>query len=1051
MKKLFSLVLLVSIVFTMFTVVPVTAGVQAGDILFEQNFENAQPTPVMLRGNAVTANDTYSYETDGENTYLKIKANSWQPYGFKFDTDKTVSGGIVRASFDFKKDAASDSYISMGLGNGTGTKYGLILLATKPDRNLFFATDGAVSENRIGSYSIGIWYTYEIKLDIVNRYASVKVTNKETGAEAGSFAGEIPVKTGEYSGYPTTNEIDSFGVRINEINLDNIRIEKVVEALNVESAELVDGNVEIIFSTAVDESTLKENITLKDSENNVIEYEGSLDGVKYTMVPSAALAAGEYTCTVGTGVQPLDKDTFLEMSEAYTAVLTVMDKTVLFSQSFENAQPTPVMLRNGDTPGTDDKFSYVTENGNTYLKIQSKSWKPYGFKFDTDKTVSSGKVRVSFKFRQNTFADSMIILGTANGTGVNSPLVVLCQDSSGTVGVSGATWEDVHLNMTGSRAAGEWYTYAAVIDVDNQSMDVSVADKTGAVIGTKKIDRIAPKTSGSETKGYPVNKTIDSFGFRIGEVCIDDINIEKVIEPLSVKKAEIVDGNVEITFSAAMDESTLKENITLKDSKNNVIEYEGSLDGVKYTVVPAVPLTAGEYTCTVGTGVQPLDKDTFSGLNDTYTVVLTVEDKTVLFSQSFENAQPTPVMLRNSAVTANDKFSYVTEDENTYLKIKANSWQPYGFKFDTDKKVLSGTVYASFDFKKDEASESYISMGLGSGTGTKYGLILLATAKDKNLFFATNGEVSKNRVGVYELEKWYTYEIELDIDNRYASVKVTDKENGGEVGTFTGEIPIKTSEYSGYPTTNTIDSFGVRINEIGLDNIKVKKVYKTPQIDESRIKIFENTAEQTDWNAVSPLSNRFEFNFGTELLDSTVTAENIYIIKKDAQTAERCEELKYENGRYVLTLADNLAPKALYRIHIAGDVKNPLGVSLGQETEFSFITGLGEIKAELSGITKGNAAVDSFSDFSGKVNIGINFTNGTGLAGEYCVVIAFYGEGNVLKKVELIPVVHTAEVAELTESHEYTVPTVDGAVSAKIMVWNSLSELRPVSANKPLN
>jgi len=134
-----------------------------------------------------------------------------------------------------------------------------------------------------------------------------------------------------------------------------------------------------------------------------------------------------------------------------------------------------------------------------------------------------------------------------------------------------------------------------------------------------------------------------------------------------------------------------------------------------------------------------------------------------------------------------------------------------------------------------------------------------------------------------------------------------------------------------------------------------------------------------------------------------------------------------------------------YTVHIGAGAENAAGVTLGEDLSYDFTTEAGKVTAEITQINDGTNDITTFAGFTGDVKIVVDYENSTNKAQDMYLIVAQYKSDYMLAKAEIIKIDRTADVTAETIEVPYTAVAAEGAVWAKVMLWDSMSSLIPMT------
>ncbi|MBQ4518009.1 MAG: Ig-like domain-containing protein [Clostridia bacterium] len=282
--------------------------------------------------------------------------------------------------------------------------------------------------------------------------------------------------------------------------------------------------------------------------------------------------------------------------------------------------------------------------------------------------------------------NNMECVGCANGTHTKGHIHedgrVMSSDhmtGNGYVVSSTMGWYKMHLNFDAGtatfeqKADGVWKTYYG------WSADATKSDPYVMALGS---------TRGAKTIRFNFSGTAAASQFVADSIEVNQTAFGQLKAGFDVENGGMLalGEPLKVNFNYPMDSSTLEGNITLmKNGAPVSVTFEPSATGV--TVIPAGGLTAGNYTLTVGTGVQATGN--VNPLNTEATVTFNVALKAPECFTSVENFNSQP----NTATLSGDY--YVMDGGNGTAKIK--------MKKDATATALTDTYSVSTGWTGEES------------------------------------------------------------------------------------------------------------------------------------------------------------------------------------------------------------------------------------------------------------------------------------------------------------------------------------------------------------
>ena len=615
--------------------------------VYTQDFEDEALTAINYSGGSntvVTNTNIFERRSDdvNGNGYGRFhKSNAiWYRIGFQTD-ENGVTDGKLNVEFRFRPlglsaDPGQLAFVGLGDETKTTTDY-LTLLGISAGTN--FGKMGVLESNGISypmqsadgtnavltSADFGKWFTYNAVVDLDTHSIDVEVVREEDGAKYTYSKTEMAMRSQDKDGWglwPKNTNMKKF-VAMGPIDIDDIKISYMPVAVSDLLFYDADG-VETSYasSDSVSIGIRFSNPVLANSITGKVKLDGkelsgtlSDDGLEYNIPLTEGLNQGDtHTLSVAAGVVAINEK--VSPSEKWTASFTVKDSLLLFEEDYEGNEVTAYR----DFIGSGGKCTVTEENtGNHYGKIDTNNWNRGGYSFDE---VTSGKVKISFNYMfddvsviddNETGATSSAFVRFGHEYGavnryLNDPLTLLGRYRSEMVFAKSASTDSAF--RLGHVSADKWYSYDAILDIDNRTINLTVSTDDGTMKVFREIplrentDTTSATGSGNMWNNWPNVNTFDSFIF-VRKINVDNINISRYYDNPAVTANDIrllhtngteetdmskIDPSVtqlEIDFGEKMRLSSLSENtVSLAEEDGTVVKCVRSLDkkGSIYTL-----------------------------------------------------------------------------------------------------------------------------------------------------------------------------------------------------------------------------------------------------------------------------------------------------------------------------------------------------------------------------------------------------------------------------------------------------------------------------------
>ena len=645
-----------------FTVADIGANAQ----VYTQNFEDATLTAKNYSNSGnVSSAAGFEQQTENGNGYGRFHkgVESWLKVGFQVD-EKGVTDGKLNVSFRFRPyDVATTTgnapFVALGDTSSNDTAYLSILAISgttargklgvlNSSGSTYQMKDSEGNNVVLPTTDATKWFKYNAVIDLDTRSIDVEVVREEDGAKYTYSATNIEKRTSGWSLWPATTKLQTF-VAMGPIDIDDLEISympmtvsEVVfyneEDVQTSYAATDTVAIGIRFTAPVFERTLTGKVML-DGE----ELSGTLsdDGLEYIIsLPNALNKGDRHTLSLAEGIVSLNEK--VAPSEEWTEDFTVKDALLLFEENYEGNEVTAY----DNFIGSGGKCT-VTEDssGNHYGKIDSNNWNRGGYSFDE---ITSGKVKISFDYmfddvsvvdeaETGATASAFVRFGHEYGAVdryLNDPLTLLGRYRSEMVFAKSASTDSAF--RLGYVSADKWYSYEAILDIDNRTMNIIASTDDGTMRVFREIplrentDTTSATGSGNMWNNWPNINTFDSLIF-VRKINVDNIIISRYYDKPAVTADGIsllqADGTeetdmsridpavtkLEIDFGEKMRLSSLSEStVSLTEEDGTVVNCDRSLDekGNIYTLQFDGLKGMKKYTLTVSADVANAVGDT---------------------------------------------------------------------------------------------------------------------------------------------------------------------------------------------------------------------------------------------------------------------------------------------------------------------------------------------------------------------------------------------------------------------------------------------------------
>lgn len=909
------------------------------------------------------------------------------------------------------------------------------------------------------SYANDRWFNYKMTADSSSGGFTVTITERDNA---------INTVTASGSGFPTKAlNTMMFGAAC-KIHIDNINVTKLVDAPKVLSVKYLgqDGKkqtlpgvtttgIAVTFSDKMNLDSLKSAVSFKGADNVNIANEGTLseDQMTYTFELSKKLNPdAEYKLAISTAAKSIYN---AALASTYILTETASDGAVIFNADFEKRIPEFVQLSNNGKPTCkiENGIAHIVEE--TYETNGNKSWTYGGFVFND--AISSGEYEIEFDFNISGYFNNYGVVYLTNKDNTESPiyndfrLIRIGTDGKLSVGKGVGSNGDMAEGSTSvdiTYANNKWFHYKMTADCADRSFTVTVTDNTDSA-----------NTATATGSNFPA-KALNTMMFGTAlDMQVDNISVKKVIKSAKVSRIEYLDINrnvmpslnasvaaIKIYFSDKMAYMTLNDAITLKDSDEESVSYNGvpTDDNTAYVLNLNNILFSG-YLYTLSVTANALSQ---SGLSaEPYSKTLKVSDgKTMLDVDYDGKARDLEIWAGTPGVT------YPEESGNKYMTINAN-WANSGYSLDRTIPKDGGDYNVKFDFKNASVNSN------GDG-GIQYYVALtqkdcLAQEGEKSTYdtfglLAISGEKFKV-AGVeydsltYKDNTWYSYDLTFNRSNGDYTLIISEKDNAenkiDESGTFS-----KSGNWgNGLWDNRLYDAIKFYGNHtISVDNILIRQADNTsPELGDNSVTCVTTGGEASgDLNNISLNTAKIAIDFKDIINIRTAQGK---ISLKALDNTEVGYTLSQDGTKLILNLNEGLKPETEYKLTISNEIKSLSDSVVTGVKKFTLKTGKKEFSAKLSALKIGETEISKYSQWNAEqAAILLNVTNTMGEDVTVPVVIAYYAQNGELLDIQSIDV-KIADKSEGEQTKAITLKKPEKAVRAKVMCWQSLDSAKPLS------
>jgi len=403
------------------------------------------------------------------------------------------------------------------------------------------------------------------------------------------------------------------------------------------------------------------------------------------------------------------------------------------------------------------------------------------------------------------------------------------------------------------------------------------------------------------------------------------------------------------TQYVTVDMDTHKVAATLYEKGKNT-----PLDSCVATLTPRTGNTyIGDWPATSNSFIRLMHYGANDGYIDDIEIRKIPKDENVVFEEDYEDKLFTPIKSGTGNLVTDETTG------NTYMQMTSETGWPgnsFGYKFPA---ISSGKISVEFDYMKDSiTAQSYIALA-PSNIAAKELLILTRISPDYGVvtpFVYADPYV----VGKLTPKKWYTMKVTLDMETQNVTASLYNQGEETPLKTISATLEKTADDYKNWPETATefvqLIHFGgydinketgeAKIDNCYIDNIKITQLYEIPELDSASVVIkTEDGTVQENYSEVSPEAKVITLDFGTTLDADTVTADSVYVTKKDS--TDKIDATVACTGGVATITATNNWESGTYTIHATNTVANKTGDTLAENFEIDFTVPAKKIEAQI--------------------------------------------------------------------------------------------------------
>ena len=277
------------------------------------------------------------------------------------------------------------------------------------------------------------------------------------------------------------------------------------------------------------------------------------------------------------------------------------------------------------------------------------------------------------------------------------------------------------------------------------------------------------------------------------------------------------------------------------------------------------------------------------------------------------------------------KFEAVTENGNSIGRFHQTNTAGHRVGFGLESALSGGLVKIHFDFRAKESATTFVVLGNEYSDKSQHNWLGLLTAKKdaagtRYLYAGTgHGGVLLNSNNIMktpegsnaaiEDDAWYTYDAELDIDNRSLKAAVTDAD-GNEVGSISlKDMPVHDSadnnqRFNGWPSKTDLKALAT-MYAMDMDNIRIEKLKRTVGVSRIEFKDADGVVSSSANELTTAIDIVFNTTVAADSLDGRVLIDGEAAsgtLLEDGRTYEIALDAALEPGiRHIISVEAGIA------------------------------------------------------------------------------------------------------------------------------------------------
>ncbi|MDY5230304.1 MAG: hypothetical protein SPH44_04190 [Eubacteriales bacterium] len=308
-------------------------------------------------------------------------------------------------------------------------------------------------------------------------------------------------------------------------------------------------------------------------------------------------------------------------------------------------------------------------------------------------------------------------------------------------------------------------------------------------------------------------------------------------------------------------------------------------------------------------------------------------------------------------------------------------------------------------------------------------------------------------------DKWYTWEVTVDLDAATVTKDVDIKDSEGTVIASRRNYSIMSAadtsaKFASFTGFGIMNGDNVTENtEVYLDDLVIEVTLPAPEVTASSVTLENVSGETVDrLTDISPDIKKINIDFGIDVDDATISADTVKLVK-DGETDGVSYKGKYADNVYTMVLDEILDGSSTYNLFVSKDITNMQRTGMESDANIGITTGKARFDVTINSIVISDAEVANIAGLtegeSATINVG--YSNSTKTEKPVCVIVAYYS-GTLLTGVDYVnnlSVSATDYTGTLAIPH--TVLSTTDVDLVKVMVWDGLGTMRSLTTSYPVS